>query len=74
MRSSINALHLRKLEELQYEPYYTGSRNLGERVPSQDGITSTNSVAAEEERILQAENDQQEEFETAADLITSIVD
>jgi hypothetical protein len=70
MRSSINDHHLHRLEQLQHEPYYTGSCNLRE---SEGAVHSLGSIA-DEDRSLQVENERQEEFETVANFVEQIVD
>ena len=74
LRSAINGLHLQQLKRLQHEPYDTGSWDIGEGMGSQSSIFHIGDTTLEQEEQIEAENEQERDFEFATNFIEQIVD
>lgn len=73
LRSSINLLHLERLQRLEHQPYYTGSQGLEENVSIKAifplGISDS---TLEEEDQIEAETEQERDFSIVVDFVANI--
>ena len=77
LQSSVNRIHLQCLRQFQCEPYYTGSQDSRENTESLADIFASGSASShslEEEMKIEAENEQERDFEVMTDFVTSIAD
>jgi hypothetical protein len=76
LRSSVNAVHLQRLEILRRKAYYTGRQDYGDTAGVLQ-FTASNSpeiTQLEQSDQVAAENAQEKDFEYVADFIANIVD
>lgn len=74
LRSSINAHHIQRLNGLEHETYYSGSRSDGTENIGSQGVFDIDGIALAREDQIHAENEQDKDFETIAKFIAGIDD